>query len=428
MKLLVILILALFCSVGVALLVKEDPGYVLVTVGQWTVETSVAVLLVFALVAFVLLYKLVRYSMRLADLPKNTRKANDQRRLHKAHRLLSTGMEQLAEGKWNSAEKTLIKSANYNDTPALSYIGAAKAAQHLGDDAKRDKLLKLATPQDGQVNVAVGLTQAELQMETGQLDRATQSLENLRLQSPKHPQVLKRLMECRLAAKDWQGLWRILPDLKKRSVLKGAEMTALETEVYHELLAEAAKSDTVETLQKAWKDTPVALRRDVDMVVDYAGYLEGHGAVDRAEQLIRKALDQNWDPKIVLAYGEINRANAETQLKFAEAWLQSHPKDPDLLLTLGRIARRNHQWQKARQYYEQSIALRPAPDAYQELGSLLDQLEEPQKARDSYRNGMRLLTGKELASTSNVLDAAKPETTDKLERKPAPADGATQAS
>jgi uncharacterized protein HemY len=106
---------------------------------------------------------------------------------------------------------------------------------------------------------------------------------------------------------------------------------------------------------------------------------------------------------LVAAYGQLTRCNPEIQQTHAEALLRSHPEDPDLLLSLGRITRRNHHWQKSRGYYEASLAAKPTPDAFQELGSLLDQLDEPDKARDCYRNGLQLLTGRELGTASTVL-------------------------
>jgi len=195
----------------------------------------------------------------------------------------------------------------------------------------------------------------------------------------------------------------LLPDLKKQAVLGDEEYQTFEKEVYRELMATKAKDDSLANLRTVWKSVPGHLRDDPDILLDFVGYLEGHGVGDEAEGLIRKGLDRSWSPKLVAAYGALTRCNPEIQLSHAEALLRSHPQDANLLLSLGRIARRNHHWQKARSYYEASLAAKPTSDGYQELGSLLDQLDEPDKARDCYRNGLQLLTGRELATSSTVL-------------------------
>jgi HemY protein len=404
MKLLVWLIIGLFASVGIALLVKDDPGYVLLTVGQWTIETSVAVFVIILIVAFFVLYKLVRYLSGLMGVPKKVRQSNEQRRVRRSQRLLSLGNTQLIEGKWAAAEKTLERAGEAGaQTKELGYLGAARAAQERGELARRDYFLRSAGSESPQASAAVTLTQADLLTEKGQTDGALVALTRLRQQSPKHPQVLRKLMEAYRSKNDWQNLWMLLPDLKRQKVLGAEAYQSFEKEVYRELLAVKAKDESLANLRTVWKSVPSHLRDDPDLLLDYVGYLEGHGVGDEAEGLIRKGLDRSWSPKLVAAYGELTRCNPEIQLSHAEALLRSHPQDADLLLSLGRIARRNHHWQKARGYYEASLAAKPTPDGYQELGSLLDQLDDPDKARDCYRNGLQLLTGRELATSSTVL-------------------------
>ncbi len=430
MKTLLILIAALFASIGVALLIREDPGYVLVTVGQFTVESTVAVLTVGLAVLFAATYILVRFLVRIVRLPGDAKRANARRRERKSHLLLSNGMGQLMEGRWREAEQALLKSTRYSRTPVLGYIGAAQAAHQLKEPAKRDRYLQDAKKETGSATVAVGLKQAELQLSSGQPNEAAKTLEVLHRQYPRHPQVLRSLMESHLALKDWRGLWLILPDLKRRRILPGDEFSALERETFRELLGQEAKSDDRKALEKAWRGMPKHLRNDPDIVADYAGYLEGHDAAAEAERLLRKTIETNWHPKLVLAYGEIARGDGSAQMKTVEGWLKSRSKDPDLLLTAGRIARRNRSWGKARDYYEASVALRPTTDAYHELGSLLEQLDEPEKARDCYRNGLRLLTGKELSTTSTVLEfkpiEEPPQDTDEKAQQEPPGEDPSQ--
>ena len=60
MKLLIYALIALTVGVAIALLIKDDPGHVVLSIQNYTVETSVAVLLVVAVIAFVIFYALFR--------------------------------------------------------------------------------------------------------------------------------------------------------------------------------------------------------------------------------------------------------------------------------------------------------------------------------------------------------------------------------
>ena len=53
MRLLAGIILTLFASVWLALSLKQDPGYAMFSIGEWTVETSFAFLLLFLASLFV---------------------------------------------------------------------------------------------------------------------------------------------------------------------------------------------------------------------------------------------------------------------------------------------------------------------------------------------------------------------------------------
>ena len=60
MKLLIGIIVTLLVSAWLALVLKQDPGYAMFSMGNWTVETSFAFLALFLIVLFIAFYGLVR--------------------------------------------------------------------------------------------------------------------------------------------------------------------------------------------------------------------------------------------------------------------------------------------------------------------------------------------------------------------------------
>ena len=61
-----------------------------------------------------------------------------------------------------------------------------------------------------------------------------------------------------------------------------------------------------------------------------------------------------------------------------------------MLLTLGRLCKKNHLWGKAKAYLERSIEAQPNPEAYQELATLLEQQGEPVAAAAYYQKGLNM--------------------------------------
>lgn len=394
MRLLIIILIALFAAVGIAILLQEDPGYMLISVGEWTIETSVVAVILALVVGFFVLYKLIRYMVRLWRLPHQLKGANRLRRSRKSQHLLAQGQKELTEGRWERAETHLLKGANYSEMPALNYIGAARAAQQLNATWRRDQYLQKASQLSQKDTLAVGLAEAELYLESHEPAKAKATLLKLHTLYPRHPRVLKLLMESHRELGEWEMLRALLPELQKRKVLNEKDYHELQLQVYRELLARTASTGTLEDLRGLWKQIPKPLHHEESLLIGYAGYLRQTDADPEAETLLREALNRQWSENLVTVYGQIGRGDVAAQLEVAQRWLEQHPNDPYLLLTLGRLARRARQWDEARNYLERSIKALPTPDAYQELGEVLEELNDKEGAGQCYRTGLRLLSGR----------------------------------
>ena len=72
----------------------------------------------------------------------------------------------------------------------------------------------------------------------------------------------------------------------------------------------------------------------------------------------------------------------------AETWLEQHPRDAVLLLTLGRLCARQGLWGKARSYLEASLSIEPTHSAHLELGRLLEREGKPAEAAAEYQKAL----------------------------------------
>ncbi len=144
------------------------------------------------------------------------------------------------------------------------------------------------------------------------------------------------------------------------------------------------------------------------MVDVYSNMLIDQGEQEEVEALLRSTLEKCWSPQLVERYGSLQDTDHVAQLATAENWLNEHSGDSVLLYTLGRLCLRNRLWGKARSYLEASIGAggKLQPDAYRELGGLLEQLGEADAAMECYRNGLLLSTGKALTTAADTNAAS----------------------
>ena len=128
---------------------------------------------------------------------------------------------------------------------------------------------------------------------------------------------------------------------------------------------------------------PKRLRDDEAVLLDYARL----AAAPDAEAALRQGLQRNWRGAWVRRYGTLD-GDAGKRRKAADGWLDAHPDDADLLLTLGRLAVADGQVDQAKVYLEQSLALERDAETLAELAALAVRSGDHAAANAYYREAL----------------------------------------
>ncbi|SEA77444.1 heme biosynthesis HemY N-terminal domain-containing protein [Marinobacterium iners] len=389
-KLFIILLILLVAGAWVGQLMVQDPGYVLLSYQQTTVETSLWVLLLILVLGFALLHWLFNlvHNIRLPGDRLRSWRSDRNHRLARSKTL--KGLVALSEGSWWKAQRYLTQAAQRSDLPVINYLAAARAAHEQGDSKSSDDLLNRARQSTPEAEVAISITQAEMQLERGQLEPSLATLLHLRRQAPKHTHVIRLLKEAYLKLEDWKGLTELLPELKRLQAMKDDELEQLELQCHlHQLeysissLPDGADAqERLRSLSRSWQSIPQPLLRNPVLVSRYTDLMIEIGAEVEVEKMLRDLIKRQWDEHLVRLYGRIQGENAEKQLNIARGWLKQHADSPGLELTLGRLSMRNAHWGKAINHFERSLELQPDAETFKELYRLLHHLGEDKRTLD----------------------------------------------
>lgn len=418
MRSLLILLIALFVAVGVAVFVHQQmlihggPGYVIIGIGQWSLESSLFLVGSVLIAAFVLFYLTIRLIVQAVRLPKTLRKRGFEQRSKRSQEALIAGMLESAEGNWENAEKHLIRHAANSGVPLINYLTAARAAHSRGALEQRDEYLQLAQESMPEAELAIGLTKAELQLSNQQFEQALESLTHLNKIAPSHASVLKMMHQTYARAEDWEGVSRLIPQLHANKVLMEAEIKLLETETYTALIKQKSETRDAETLRNQWLEIPEHVRAMTGIRQVYFAAMIEAGAGSEIEGPLREALAKEWSETLLVLYGCIPLADPAQQLANAENWLPAHRNDAVLLRLLGKLALRAQQLDRARQYLESSLGIEPSMETYQLMGDLLLQQNDTATACQYFRNGLLF------ASNEAVAQIELNPTGDALESEP----------
>lgn len=384
---LTIFLVFLVASVCLGIEVVRHPGYLLLVYQPWMVQMPLWFALLSAILIFGFFYLLIDSVDRIQFMWYRLKNWLRFRREHKSYSKTQNGLTLLIEGRWKKAERLLLVGINQSLEPLINYLAAAKAAHEQGAFDRRDKYIQKAYEVAPHENLAIGLTQAELELEQDQLEHAAATLNHLRQSSPRHPEVLKLLERVYVRLGDWKNLQTLLPSLRKAKILTTEQFEQFEKNIYCEIL-HTSNTKSMEDIQKIWNDMPRYMRKNPDVACAYAKQLSRFADTKEIENIIRKTLKNHWQPNMVRMYGTLPFTNLNRQLVMVGAWLKMYGPKPELLLLLGKLCVRVQLWGKAKDYFEKCLAQGPDAEASLEYGKLLEQLDQKEDALEKYREGL----------------------------------------
>ncbi len=368
----------------------ENPGYVMIGIGKWSMETSLIVFLVSLIIIFYILYLFFNVLGWLIRLPWQLKNRSRNIKFNRSQDALIAGLVGSAEGKWEHAEKVLIKHASHSGAPLIHYLTAAKAAQSRGAYDKRDEYLKKAAIQAPGSDVAIGLTQAELHFSANQFDKALETLTKLHSIDSTHASVLKLMHQTYQHLGDWQGLRKILPSLNKNKVLMEEDIKKLEIAAFSGVLKQTIKQGNINELRLLWTEIPNHIKKNPIVAAVYFAAMIEAGLSSEIEAELVEILTINWDETLLLLFGSLKSDDIFKQLEIAEIWYPHHRDDVVLLTILGKLSLRCQDYEKAEDNLSKSIAIDPTVQAYRLLGELYTVQGDEHKANSCYKQGLEL--------------------------------------
>jgi HemY protein len=386
-------LILIFLALGGAAgwLLSLDAGYVLLKYNDWVLETSLIIAVSALLLILVLFYTSLRLILNLLTPGGRLGRWLGGRRQRSVELQTHLGMLAYLEGNWDRAVRLLSRSADKSNTPQLNYLIAARASQASGEVKQSQDYLDAAQQDAGKANIAIALTQAELQMQSGKLEESLATLTRIKKQAPKHVLVIALLQKLYQQLGDWQALAKLLPEIEKYQVVDGERLSELQQDTYRHWLQVSAR-DGDQALIQIWSKVPKQLKRQPAILKAYAEALKSAGNQAEAEKALRIYLKKDWDNDLVVLFGELRGNDPGKQLILAESWLRERPNNASLFLCLGRLALMNNQNEKAKEYLQASVKLETNARAYAQLAQLLHAQGDEKASLECYQRAFEQST------------------------------------
>jgi len=386
MMTLITTLVLLFLSVAVGLLIQKDPGYLLISYDQITIESTLA----FLLAAIVLFYALLHFVIRLLEflfhIPNQLHFRQTEKARLRAHRSLRRAFTEMLEENWKKAETLSTRYLKQSETPLINCLLAAYSAHHMGAKQRRDDYLQTALNENSHASTALNLTLAHWNLNDQQPKNAKKILDKIEQINPQQPLFKKLKLQYQQQTHQWQAIFDTLPELRKKQILPENELLNLEQQSWKFLLE---KKPNIEQIKKLWSQLCLENQTDPSLIHDYSQQLIQAQEIELAEKIIREQLNHSWNEQLARDYGLAIKKETTEQLNQAEIWLVEQQQSAALLLSLARICMARQLWGKAKLYLESSLSFEKKAETYHQYAELLTQLEEKDAALENYRLGLQ---------------------------------------
>ena len=324
--------------------ISQDPGYLLVTWGDWQLETSVWLALSALLLSLVLLWFILRALRTTLKVPRALRRWLGLRSARGAQRRADKGFAAFFEGHWDVAEKALKKGGAPDEQTLLHPLYAALAALHRGESARALALLEQAETEGLAPISLITLARAECHLKAGATNEAERSLEQLSASERKTPRAKALRAELAYLQRDWQLLIELLPDVRRAGTAPNDQISVWERESWNALLSEA--DDAASTAVSVWKRAPESLKAPgqplwpalLDILRREAQADALQAQADALQKVLQERLQQHCEPATLEAVNGLPDKQLLKMKKAIRCW-RDEDSEGRCHAVLARIAR-----------------------------------------------------------------------------------------
>jgi HemY protein len=382
--------LALLFAVAVALATvgRFDAGQVLLVYPPYRVDVSLNLFVVGIVVAFLLLYAILRFVRNIVTMPRRVAAYRARARKEKANSALRDAVGNLYAGRFSRAEKAARDSlADENNKGAAGLI-AANAAHRLHDYARRDEWLTQV--EDPELQEARLMATADMRADGRDADGALAALTEMRTQGGRRIHAQQIALRAQQQLKNWSEVLKLVKTLEKREALHPAVAVRLRQLAAENLLRD--RRHNADALLELWHALTPVERHSPRLADCAAELLIALERQNDARKIVEEALAQNWDARLLRRYPDTAGSDALPLIQKAEVWRKERPEDGDLLFALGRLCLKQQLWGKAQSFLE--AALKSANTSHNEplkirshraLARLHEELGDAGKAATHYR-------------------------------------------
>ena len=366
MKNTLIFMFILIIFAAVLILALNYPGEITVKLANYPNITINLYFFIAVLIVLVLVLEgIFKVFSSLVKLPILLSRMQYRRRTKKDEQLFHEGLKLYLHGDYAEAARLLLRATKSKTNPqVLAGLFAADAALLNNDTETAHQAITLTGTVPDE-DIAADIIAADIAIDDESPERAAVRINNIISTRTSNLRIIRMLIKlC-----DKSGAWHLAEQALGRleSALHDAphRQQQIRMQIISALLRRAAEQKDRQRFNRLWQQANEATQEA--LLETYVSLSIQLGDAKETEHYLEKKITRNYNEVAITQYGLLPSTGADQRIKRAEQWLAKHPEHPALLLCLGRLYKSNARPDKAKEYFEKSLAIKPSYQAWQEL-------------------------------------------------------------
>ncbi|MCP9478777.1 heme biosynthesis protein [Marisediminitalea aggregata] len=363
----------------------DNKGYVLISMGNLVVETSVVALGIMLLGAIVIW---MLASMLFGRVIRFTRFSGSWfggRAARKKQRAFYRSIQALAEGEWDAATKA-AEIAEQGEFEGVNYLVSAQAAVARGRQDTATRKLNEAAEYPSSA-LAARVTLARMALAAQQPKDALAELDKLDdKQKATRPAITLRV-QALAESNQWATLESELDGYKK---VLGEQYTVWSKQIAKGRLAEVASKQGAIQLKTFWESLPRKQRNDVGYQAAYAEQLLAQGMHQEAQSVLLGWQKRGPQAAFLPLLKQLALPNPAPTIQALEKWIKADEENAELYRILGQVAYRANDLALANKALQKAMKLQPTQEGLLLLAEINEKARDHESALAYYKQSIAL--------------------------------------
>ncbi|MDN3652772.1 heme biosynthesis HemY N-terminal domain-containing protein [Thalassotalea ponticola] len=384
----ILLVLALLTAIAVAPFLIDEKGYILIAMGNLTIEMTVVsalLMLVIGTIVGLLLISIIRFGWKMTSSTWRKLLFSNEAKANKA---FQQGLGAYLLGDYQNAETLLANSAEKVQFSNTAWLFAAKSSDALNNNANTQNYLQLLVEHpDAKQDFSIEslLLTAKLQMQLGYFDKARQLLNDNHTLIGHDTRLIALDIDINTALDNYNAALDGLKRLRKRKDISTETLYELEYAAYKGLYDQLTRDKSIDAVSSHYQSLSRKEKQSEGVVLAYADTLIANGLSKDFEGLVLPHINRKSSTHFINALKTLPVRHAQHVIDSIQKLLQKNPDNPVWLSALAHLCYADKQIDKAQKAFVSLFKIRRDKADLLTYARLLEEQGEHQQANRIYR-------------------------------------------